>query len=122
MNGKYYLKVLRGTGGGSFVSMNAAWGIKDAAAAVDDGLCFGDIDGDGDLGIIGYDLTYPTRTINVYRNDLAARNWLNVRVVGAAGIAGAAGAKIRVYAAGPDELLWAEQMAQHDFQIVEGAE
>jgi hypothetical protein len=55
MDGKYYLKVLRGTGGGNFTYMNNTWGIKDtAASAVDDGLCFGDIDGDGRLDIIGY--------------------------------------------------------------------
>ncbi len=48
VNGKNFLKVLRGTGGGSFVCMNKAWGIEDySSATVDDGLCFGDIDGDG---------------------------------------------------------------------------
>jgi hypothetical protein len=118
MNGKYYLKVLRGTGGGNFTYMNQAWGIQDtAAASVDDGLCFGDIDGDGDLDFIGYDQTFPTRTLNVYRNDLPARNWLNVRPVGLAGNAGAAGAKIRIYAAGTNQLLWYEQVAVYDFQV-----
>jgi hypothetical protein len=118
MNGKYYLKVLRGTGGGNFTYMNTAWGIRDtAASAVDDGLCFGDIDGDGDLDIIGYNETWPTRTLNVYRNDLAAQNWLNVRPVGLAGNKGAAGAKISIYAAGTNQLLSYEQVAAYDFQV-----
>jgi glucose/arabinose dehydrogenase len=118
MNGKYYLKVLRGTGGGNFTSMNAVWNIKDiAASAVDDGLCFGDFDRDGDLDIIGYNEIWPTRTLNVYRNDLAPKNWLNVRPVGLAGNVGAAGAKIRVYAAGTNQLLWYEQVAAYDFQV-----
>jgi glucose/arabinose dehydrogenase len=118
MNGKYFLKVLRGTGGGNFTSMNAAWGIKDtAASAVDDGLCFGDIDRDGDMDIIGYNEIYPTRTLNVYRNDLAPQNWINVRPVGLAGNKGAAGVKISIYAAGTNQLLWYEQVATYDFQV-----
>jgi hypothetical protein len=109
--------VLRGTGGGNFTYMNDAWGIKDtAAASLDDGLTFGDIDGDGRLDIIGYDETYPTRTLKVYHNDLAAQNWLNVRPVGLAGNVGAAGATISIYAAGTRQLLWSEQVADYDFQ------
>jgi hypothetical protein len=76
----------------------------------------GDIDGDGDMDIIGYNETFPSRTLNVYRNDLAPENWLNVRPVGLAGNTGAAGARIRVYAAGTNQLLWYEQVAQYDFQ------
>jgi hypothetical protein len=118
MAGKYYLKVLRGTGGGNFTYMNTAWGIRDtAASSLDDGLCFGDIDGDGDLDVIGYNETFPTRTLNVYRNDLGPLNWLNVRPVGLAGDQGAAGAKIRIYAAGTNQLLWYEQVAAYDFQV-----
>src|SRR5262249_33889962 len=118
MDGKYYLKVLRGTGGGNFTYMNTTWGIKDtAAASLDDGLTFGAIDGDGRLDIIGYNETYPTRTLTVYHNDLAPQGWLNVQLVGLAGNAGAAGAKIRIYAAGTTQLLWYEQVAQYDFQV-----
>jgi hypothetical protein len=118
MNGKYYLKVLRGTGGGHFTYMNDAWDIKDtAAASLDDGLTFGDIDGDGDMDVIGYDQTFPSRTLTVHRNDLAPQNWLNVRPVGPAGNAGAPGAKIRIFAAGTTQLLWYEQVAQYDFQV-----
>lgn len=118
MDGKYYLKVLRGTGGGNFTYMNTTWGIRDtAAASVDDGLCFGDIDGDGDLDIIGYDETFPTRTLKVYRNDSPPNNWLNIRPVGLAGNTGAAGAKISIYAPGTNQLLWYEQVASYDFQV-----
>src|SRR5262249_54051906 len=95
-----------------------AWGIKDtSAASLDDGLTFGDIDGDGDLDVIGYNETFPTRTLNVYRNDLAQQNWLNVRPVGLAGNVGAAGAKISIYAAGTNQLLWFEQVGVYDFQV-----
>jgi hypothetical protein len=118
MDGKYYLKVLRGTGGGNFTYMNDAWGIKDtAAASLDDGLCFGDIDGDGRLDVIGYNETYPTRTLTVYHNDLAPQNWLNVRPVGLAGNVTAAGATISIYASGTTQLLWYEQVADYDFQV-----
>jgi hypothetical protein len=118
MDGKYYLKVLRGTGDGNFTYMNTPWHITDtAAASLDDGLCFGDIDGDGRLDMIGYDQTFPTRTLNVYHNDLTPQNFLNVQPVGMAGNVGAAGATIRIFAAGTNRLLWDEQVAQYDFQV-----
>ena len=84
---------------------------------MDDGLCFGDFDADGDLDIVGYheSLAHAARS-TLYRNDLPARNWLNVRPVGLAGNRAAAGAKISVYAAGDEQLLWYEQVATYDFQ------
>lgn len=115
-NGRHFLWVLRGTGGGNFAYMNAAWSVEDkSAASVDDGLCFGDIDGDGRLDVVGYtgDLSLR-RQVKVYRNDLPRQNWLRVRLAGAAGNRGAAGAKIsvslpeRVDAA--QKLLWHEQV------------
>ena len=113
-NGRNFLWVLRGAGDGSFTYMNAAWAVEDkSAASVDDGLCFGDIDGDGRLDIIGYtgDLA-GQRRIKVYRNELAPGHWLRVRPVGAAGNRGAAGAKIRITEAGgtAPKLLWYEQV------------
>src|SRR5258705_8669393 len=62
-NGRNFLWVLRGTGGGNITYMNKAWRVEDnSAASVDDGLCFGDIDGDGGLDIIGYN-----RSIDAHR-------------------------------------------------------
>ena len=112
-NGRHFLWVLRGTGGGNFTYMNKAWGVEDkSAASVDDGLCFGDIDGDGRLDIVGYTGKLDSqRRVAVYRNDLPARNWIKVRPVGAAGNRGAAGAKIRLFEAGnPKAMLWYEQV------------
>ena len=48
-----------------------------------------------------------------YRNDLGSKKWIKVRPVAAAGNKGAAGAKIRIYAAGTPgstTLLWYEQV------------
>ncbi len=112
-NGRNFLWVLRGTGDGHFIYMNPAWGIEDkSAASVDDGLCFGDIDGDGDLDIIGYTGSLDAhRLVKVYRNELPAQHWLRVRPVGAPRNRGAAGAKIRVTEAEePHRLLWFEQV------------
>ncbi len=112
-NGRHFLWALRGTGDGNFVYANPEWGIEDkSAASVDDGLCFGDIDGDGALDIVGYTGSLDAkRLVRVYRNDLPPRNWIRVRPVGAPGNRGAAGAKIRITQAGdPPTLLWFEQV------------
>jgi len=117
VNGRNYLKVFRGTADGRFVYMNDAWGIKDiSAAAVDDGLCFGDIDGDGKLDIIGYTSIDDRKRIAVYRNNLPPQHWINVRPIGLPGNRGAAGAKIRIFAPGTKQLLWYEQVAIYDSQ------
>lgn len=112
-NGRNFLWLLRGADNGHSVYMNKAWGIEDkSAASVDDGLCFGDIDGDGDLDIVGYTGNLSSqRQVRVYRNDLPAQNWLNVRPMGRAGNGGAAGAKIRIAPSGSsDRILWFEQV------------
>jgi len=112
VTGRNYLKVLRGTGGGKFTYMNKDWGVKDIAeAAVDSGFAFGDFNEDGMLDLIGYREIHPNKTFTVYRNDLPAQNWVRVRPIGAPGNKGAAGAKIRLTAAGGKELLWHEQVA-----------
>ena len=117
VNGRSFLYVLRGTGGGRLECVNEAWGIPAAISpSVDDGLCFGDIDGDGDLDLVtcGPPPAGRERGVLVLRNDLAARHWLRVRLIGRAGNAAAAGAKIRVYEAGglndPAKLIWYEQV------------
>jgi len=118
-NGRNFLWLLRGTGGGNFAYMNKWWSIEDkSAASVDDGLCFGDIDGDGDLDIVGYTGSLDAhRQLTVYRNDLPARSWLNVCVVGAPGNRSAAGAKIRLTEPDqPARLLWLEQVTLLDSQ------
>jgi VCBS repeat protein len=118
-NGRNFLWLLRGTGGGNFTYMNKVWGIEDkSAASVDDGLCFGDIDGDGDLDIIGYTGSLDShRLVKVYGNDLPAQNWIRVRLAGAAGNRSAAGSKIRLSEGGQsDRLLWFEQVTILDSQ------
>ena len=100
-----------------------SWGVEDkSAASVDDGLCFGDIEGDGDLDIIGYTGSLDAqRRVKVYRNDLPAQNWLRVRLTGAAGNRSAAGAKIRLTERGQaDKLLWFEQVTILDSQSAHG--
>jgi len=121
-NGRNFLWLLRGEGDGKYVYMNTAWRIEDnAAAAVDDGLCFGDIDGDGALDIVGYTgSTDAHRMITVYHNELPRRNWLRVRLRGAAGNACAAGARIKLleqHPKNPSEALFAfEQVSILDSQ------
>ena len=111
MNGRNFLYVLRGTGGGHFAYMNDTWGVANAAwAAVDEGICFGDVDGDGDLDLIGCGGQENKKAITVYRNDLRSQHWVDVRLVGAPGNRCAAGAKIRVLEPGTGKLLWYEQV------------
>jgi hypothetical protein len=119
VDGRIYLHVLRGTGGGSFTYMNDTWGgiVNTAEASVDNGFAFGDIDGDGDLDIIGYKTVDPDRELNVYRNDLPAQHFVNVRPVGAAGNKGAAGAVIELYAPGTTQLLWHEEVVPYAKQV-----
>jgi hypothetical protein len=110
-NGRIYLHVLRGTGAGKFEYMNTLWGIKNhAEASVDSGFAFGDLDQDGDLDLLSWQQTDPKHLFSLYRNDLPKKHWIRVRPVGLAGNRGAAGAKIHVYAAGTDQLLWYEEV------------
>ncbi|MEZ0264098.1 MAG: CRTAC1 family protein, partial [Phycisphaerae bacterium] len=111
MNGRNFLYVLRGTGGGRLACMNKAWNVGDNAwAAVDEGLCFGDIDGDGRLDLVTCAGTDKRKRVAVLRNDLPARRWLRVRPIGAAGNRPAAGAVVRLLEPGTGKLLWHEQV------------
>lgn len=86
--------------------MNEKWGIPDGAwSAVDEGLCFGDVDGDGRLDLV----VCAEKSVKLLRNTLPAKHWLRVRLVGASGNRAAAGAKIEVGVAGKP--LWHEQVA-----------
>jgi hypothetical protein len=109
-NGRNFLWILRGLVDGKFEYANKKWGIEDlSSATVDDGICFGDFDADGDLDVIGYAGKLDgQRRLRVYRNDVARGNWLNTRLIGAPGNRGASGAKIRISQGG--KLLWYEQV------------
>jgi hypothetical protein len=118
VNGKYFLAVLRAVGDGKFAVANEDWGLPTGAwSAVDEGLCFGDTDADGDLDVVacGRQDTNGQKGVEHCRNDLPARNWLRLRLVGKQGNRSAAGAKIRIYQAGglddPQRLLWFDQIA-----------
>jgi hypothetical protein len=91
--------------------MNKSWGVTDMSwSAVDEGLCFGDIDHDGRLDLVVSSGTDKQKRMAVLHNDLPEKHWLNVRPIGAGGNKPAAGAKIRVTEAGSDKLIWAEQV------------
>lgn len=115
INGKCFLYVLRGTGGGSFEYVNDRWGLPDLAYCnVDDGLCFGDVNRDGrlDLVVANSHADDQRRPLGLYLNRLTDHHWLNVQLVGNRGNASATGAKIRLYEVGhPGSLLAYEQVA-----------
>ena len=99
--------LLHGLGKGQFEYANRQWGLP--ATRLSRGMCsLGDIDGDGRL-----DLAMDGR---VYHNDLPARHWLDVQLVGKKGNRMAAGACIRIYQAGAggdaQKLLWYEQVCK----------
>jgi hypothetical protein len=114
---RHLLYVLRGTGGGSFAYANDDWRLPNAAwSAVDEGLCFGDVNGDGMLDVItcGPGPEGKQKGVRVFRNDLPRRHWLRVRLIGGRGNRAAAGAKIRLYrpgtGAGGRELIGYDQV------------
>jgi MYXO-CTERM domain-containing protein len=115
--GLSFFHVLRGTGGGNFSFANQTWGgIANIASLPDSGFAFGDIDGDGDLDLLGYK-SGNDKNMNVYRNDLPRQNWVKVRPIGLPGNHAATGAKIRVYEASSTKLLWYEEIQIHAKQV-----
>ena len=99
MNGRNFLYVLRGTGDGHFAYMNKSWGVPDFAwATVDEGLCFGDVDGDGRLDLVACagneDHKRCGSSATTSRRALAPRPPRSAPPA----TAPAAGAKIRLYA------------------------
>jgi hypothetical protein len=111
LNGRNFLHVFRGNGDGTFAWMNETWGIPDGAwSAVDEGLCFGDVDGDGrlDLVVCAKGPEGKEKGVALLHNDLPKRHWLRVRLVGREGNRSAAGARIQIQGEKP---LWNEQIA-----------
>jgi hypothetical protein len=91
--------------------MNEIWGIPDGAwSAVDEGLCFGDVDGDGrlDLVVCAKGPEGKEKGVALLHNDLPKRHWIRVRLVGREGNRCAAGARIQIQGEKP---LWNEQIA-----------
>jgi hypothetical protein len=111
LNGRNFLCVFRGLGDGTFAYMNDVWGIpNDAWSAVDEGLCFGDVDGDGrlDLVVCAKGPEGKEKGVALLHNDLPRRHWIRVRLVGREGNRCAAGAKIVI---GSEKPLWQDQIA-----------
>jgi len=90
-------------------------GIADvSAASIDDGLCFGDIDADGDLDIVAYTSISEQRRFASIAMTCLAQLLRVVCWVRAA--TGRGRPKIRVYAPGGSSLLWYEEVAIYDSQ------
>jgi hypothetical protein len=112
IDGRFFFHVLRGTGDGHFEYQNDAWGkiTHTAEGSVDGGFAFGDIDGDGDLDLMGFTSGDPNRQVELYRNDLPTKHWINIRPVGLPGNKPALNSQIRIFEAGTDKLLWYEEV------------
>ncbi len=111
IGGRNFLYVLQGLGGGAFAYANDTWGIPNGAwSAVDEGLCFGDVNGDGMLDLVccAKGPEGKEKGVALFRNDLPKKHWLRVRLVGKSGNRAAAGAVIRVTA---EKISWTEPVA-----------
>jgi MYXO-CTERM domain-containing protein len=112
IDGRFFFHVLHGTGGGHFAYQNDAWGkiTHTAEGSVDGGFAFGDLDADGDLDLMGFTSGDPNRQVELYRNDLPAQHWLNIRPVGLPGNKPGVNSQVRIFEAGTDKLLWYEEV------------
>ncbi len=114
VNGKFFLYVLRGLGNGDFEYANDRWALPSVSyCTVDDGVCFGDFDGDGRLDVVAATGRQGSdeRTVGLFRNELRERGWLRVQLSGRPGNRMAAGARIRLTEPGTGRLLWSEQIS-----------
>jgi hypothetical protein len=112
LNGRNFFHVFRGLGGGTYAPMNEAWGIPDGAwSAVDEGLCFGDVDDDGrlDLVVCSKGPEGREKGVMLLHNELPLRHWLRVRLVGREGNRAAAGAKVVVGGQTEQIAIWGRQ-------------
>jgi transmembrane sensor len=116
INGKSFCYLLRGNGDGGFVYVNKLWGLTDSAwSAVGEGLCFGDLDGDGRLDLAMCSRDDRNKSVRLFRNELPPQHWVRIRPAGKPGNRAALGAKIRLYEPGglndPARLIACEQIA-----------
>lgn len=116
VNGRHFLYVLRGLGGGRLAYANASWGIPAYDyCAVDEGLCFGDIDNDGRLDLVtcGPGPDGNEKGVRVFHNEspTEGHHWLRVRPIGKSGNRAATSAKIRLHDPGTQKLIACEQVA-----------
>jgi hypothetical protein len=82
--------VFRNTGDGRFKDMSLNWGFE--GKGISQGMALGDLDNDGDLDLVINNLFTEA---GLYRNESAAPR-ISVRLSGALGNTGGAGARIRV--------------------------
>ena len=88
-----------GLGGGKFEYVTDQWHLPHTFHPnVDEGICFGDINGDGMLDFVTYGPGPSERLhgVGVYRNDMPRKHFVNVQLIGAKGHRAAANSVIRV--------------------------
>ncbi len=119
IDGRNFLYILKGSGDGTFDLVNIDWGITTLAfSAVDEGLCFGDINNDGALDLITCDpgTNGKEKSVALLRNDLPKQHWLRIRPIGHPGNRAATSAKIRITDPATHKLLWYEQVTTYGRQ------
>jgi hypothetical protein len=97
INYRERMTLLGNDGKGGFVDWTASAGNAFATAMVARGLAVGDLDGDGDLDIV---VAENGGALHILRNDLAARNYVRVKLRGRQPNTDAIGATITLEAGG----------------------